>query len=115
MNQEKDETEKEFEGLTGPEVRFKFFAEDLQDIKAMADDEFPPFMLIVFHGNGSAHFQMLPSPNVTPHMMGSVATHLRVLSEYNIVAILNQRVAESQRSKILRPGMKIPPDLGHKH
>jgi hypothetical protein len=121
---EEDKSSTEFAGspfegdtLVGPQLRARFkHPEDVveNEMFSMVTPGFPPYVLIVFDGPGSAHFKMIkstdPPVNVGPYMLQSIAFHLNVVARLSATQNMMSGVA-SPSSGIVTPGMKLPPDF----
>lgn len=107
------------ETLDGPELHIRFEKEgatpdDRGQMFLKASDEFPPFMVVVFEQDGSAHFGFMPSPKVSPSMMAAAGDHIKAISDFNRQQSILAQMERAKQNRILVPGMQIPPDFNAK-
>lgn len=100
--------------LEGPHLEIQFATpDDLKTFFIKHSPDFPPHLLLIFHGEGQAHFNMR-SAGVTPWMKAIAAKHLELISEIEISSSLMGQAQAAAQSGILKPGFKLPPDFGER-
>ena len=97
--------------LSGPHMEIQFEnKEDLKSFFIKYSPDFPPHILLVFHGEGQAHFNMR-SAGATPWMKAVAGIHLGLIAEMEISRNLMAQFKNLQKGGILKPGFDLPPNF----
>lgn len=101
--------------MTGPSLVAQFEDETRQKWAIKADEEFGPFIVIVFDGEASAHFKQLRG-RVSCWMIASVLKFFGLIVDLEGSENLMVQQKSKRRSGILTPGVQLPPEFsaGHK-
>ena len=97
--------------MEGPSLVAQFANDEKLKLAIKTEGEFGPFIVIVFEGDGSAHFKNM-KVGVSTWMLGVVAQFFQTMFELEAAANLMGQQQAKQRRGILKPGdVSLPPHL----